>query len=152
MTTLTRAWRWERFAPDIGENLSLPEADRLHLLVASGLSAARLQQHRDAYDDAASDSSSSAALVAGFSRVFDGLVRVDGTHTIDGKKVETLEQYLEVVVESSGVYNLSELGRVVVEFNSVQGTQQLFWRRHAGGLLSTRAQNAVKDSAPTGGR
>lgn len=145
MANLTRAWRWERFAPDLGDNLSLPEGDRLYLEVASGLTAARLAEFHAALRDVKSDAADT--LDPSWLACFEPVVRLVGEHTIDGKPVKTLAEYLQLVVSTTGVYNLSELVAVVNEYNSVSGTSALFSRRHSGGLLSTRAQSAVKAEA-----
>lgn len=151
MANLTRSWRWETFHPDIGENLSLPEGERLALRISSGLPAERIERMRAEYVAALSGSLDEAAVLANVCKVFEGIIEVVGDNTIDGQPVATLEQYLGVVLKASGIYSLTELVTAVAEFNSIPGTQRLFSQRHSGGLLSTRARNAVKDAAKTGG-
>ena len=148
MTTLTRAWRWEAYDPDIGDNRAFPEKDRLFLEIASGLSAAQLKQMSDSITAADQTQEPAKAWAAAFAP----FVRLVGEHTIDGRQVRTLEEYIAVVADMAGVYNLRELYSAVMDFNSVRGTQQLFSQRHSGGLLSTRARSAEKVDARMAGR
>ncbi len=149
MANLTRSWRWETFHPDIGENLDLPPGERLTLRIASALPGERLEQMRAEYGEALVAGIENAdAMAAAFAKVFEGLVEVVGAHSIDGKPVETLAQYLGVVARAGGIYGLTELVSAVGEFNSIQGTHRLFFERHSGGLLSTRAQTAAKAASP----
>lgn len=147
MANLTRAWRWERFAPDLGDNLSLPEGERLYLEVASGLSGEQLAAFHATLRDMKIAGESVAEVVAAWAGVFSPVVRLVGEHTIEGRDVKSLGDYLRLLAESNGVYNLTEMVSIVTEFNSVSGTSALFSRRHSGGVLSTRAQSAVKAEA-----
>lgn len=148
MANLTRTYRWERFAPDIGDNLELPEGERLELEVASGLTGEQLAAHLDALRTSTADVEP-AALPEAFSKVLSPYVRLVGSHTIDGRPVTTLQEYLGVVMSMAGIYNVRELASVVSQFNSVEGTSELFSKRRSGGSRTTRAPSAA---TPAGGR
>ena len=150
MANLTRAYRWERFAPDIGDNLSLPEGQRLELEVASGLTGEQLRAHRDAITGAfESARETPEKLPELLAAALSPVVRLVGSHTVDGKPVTTLAEYLGVVFSLSGVYNLREVTQTVLDFNSIEGTSRLFFARHSGGSPTTSARSAA---APTAGR
>jgi len=150
MADLKRTYRWERYTPDLGDNREQPEGQRLELDVASALTGEQLAQYdaavRDAFEAAKQTPVELPALLAA---AFAPYVRLVGSHTVEGKPVTNLGEYLGVVTSLSGVYNLRELAQVVRDFNSVGGTGELFSQRHSGGLRTTRAGSAAPQ---TGGR
>lgn len=155
MANLTRTWRWERFDPDLGENRSLPEAQRFSLEVASGLTAAQLQ---DVFKAIASVSEAAEGDVpAVYSQALETVVRVKAPppgqlHTIAGKPIATLKDYIDVILGMAGVYNVRELALAVREFNSISGTERLFWARQSGGSPTTPDQSAALSENQTGDR
>lgn len=148
MANLTRTFRWERFTPDIGDNLELSEGQRLELEVASGLTGAQLAAHSAALTAAFEGAREAPETLPGrLAEAFAPYVRVVGTHTVDGQPVASLADYLTVVAGLSGVFNLSELAAAVRRYNSVEGTAELFSARRSGGSRTTRGQSAA---APAG--
>lgn len=180
MAILTRAYRWEKFHPDLGENLELAPADRLTLEVASGLPPAVLAEWQRALAAAATDAAGvvqtsaqpeneaareawakeaaakvSAAFLDAVAAAYAPVVRLVGSHSVAGRPVTTLREYLGLVVEETaghGGYSLTELRNEVVRLNSLGGQQELFFERRSGGSPSTAPRSAAKDSAKTGGR
>jgi len=157
MAILSRTYRWEKFAPDLGENLSLPPEARLHLEIASGISAKQLDDvmHglKAAWEAgrAEGDAKEKEQLVLNsFSAALEPVVRVVGTNSVAGADVRTLREYVGVVASMRGRYNLDELTRALMAFNSLEGTEKLFSERHSGGLLTTRALSAAKAGETTG--
>jgi hypothetical protein len=144
MADLKRTHRWERYAPDIGDNREQPDGQRLELEVASSLTHEQFAGFESALraclDEAKADTGS---LTERLAAVFAPYVRLVGVHTIDGKPVTNLAEYVAVVSTLCGVYNLKELTQAVRDFNSSEGTSELFSVRHSGGLRTTRGQSVA---------
>lgn len=155
MADITRTYRWEKFAPDLGNNLELEEAKRFYLEIASGLPPARLVQFEEDIGKAAKaeNVAESAAL---YTAAMNGLVRVVGENTIAGTPVNTIKDYVALLIgtpeTSVDLFNLIEVTVALREFNSLTGQARLFWRRHSGGLLSTPGQSVAKSASPTAGQ
>ena len=143
MANLSRSFRWEKYTPDIGDNLEQPDGARLELEVASGLSAERVAEYRAAMQGVASGPGFVESLLAALTPY----VRLVGTHTIEGKPVTNLAEFVAVVGGMSGVYNVRELVNLVGDYNSAEGTSELFSKRHSGGLRITSAMSAATATA-----
>lgn len=147
MASLSRVWRWEKWAPDIGENLSLPDAEQLKLEVASGMTPAEFGEWTERLRELGArveGLSDMAPIRAAYLEVLSPYVRVVGEHEIAGKPVTNLGEYLAVVMEAIGAAPLHELFSAVRELNSVEGVQALFSARRAGGMATTRARPAAE--------
>lgn len=159
MANLTRTWRWETFEPDFGDNLSLPEGQRLQLEIASGISPAQYRAFGESIQEAAKarDGDSEEVIAKRWADVFSPVVRMVSPppgqlHTVEGKTISTLADYIAVLLTMTGIYNLHELTDALRNFNSVEGTSRLFYRRQSGGTSTTRGQTVVKGVETTAGR
>lgn len=155
MADITRTYRWEKFAPNLGNNLELPEDKRFNLEIASGLPPARLVQFEEDIGKAAkADNVVESAVL--YTAAMDGLVRVVGENTISGIQVNTLKDYVALLMgtpeTSVDLFNLIEVTVALREFNSLTGQARLFWRRHSGGLLSMPGQSVAKNANQTAGQ
>lgn len=152
MATLTRRTRWEPYAPNLGDNLELPEAERLTLEVATGLTKQQLLDLGAATREL--KWGDGETLLTNFVNLLGPYVRVVGTHTIEGKPVTTLAELLALVVESPSAssYFLLEVTGQLMEANSVSGGLRLFSLRRSGGGATTAAQSAAKTENPTAGQ
>lgn len=171
MADLSILHRWERFAPDIGNNRQLPEADRLWLEVKSSMTRAELiafnqrlaDLHRErgalvekqlkalerndgtAAAQADFEANLEALVVAGYTAALSEVARVVGRNTLGGAPCNTLEEYLAAVHQLADGFNVLELVAAVKDANSVGGSTQLFSGRRSGGWAGTRAQSAAED-------
>lgn len=141
---LKRTYRWERFEPNIGENLELPKEQRFFLLLASGLSRTALETLLEQANRPQAEEVTEESLLDGMHSILEPYARVGEPSTIDGVTVNSLRDYLKVVFEMTGDYNWLELGRALAHFNSVKGTRELFYARHSGGFSSTTSRKEEK--------
>jgi hypothetical protein len=150
---LTRTFRWERFEPNLGENLELPEEKRFFLLISSGLSKVAMAELSGRFEDLqkrlASEEMTEESLIDALEAVYNGTIKVGEPSTIDGKKVDTFRDYLAVVVGVTGLYSWLELFTALRDFNSYSGTRALFYARRSGGISSIPAQSAAKNESAT---
>ncbi len=148
MANLKQQFRWAPFAPDLGENLSLPETEQLRLEVANGLTAQQLS------DLSASVAATKWSETEKLAEAFEPYVRVIGENTVNGKPLNTVADYFALVTNTStrGAGAIGGLLGEVMRLNSVTGELELFLQRRSGGGASTGAPSVVKDKSPTGGR
>lgn len=138
--------RWQKYAPDVGNNRELPSHQQLVLEVAVGLTKLQLQSLRftlpltpaapDETDEqkAAREAADEAAGLDLAASVWGAFVRLKGDqHTVGDKKVSDLRSYLGAV-PATGVY---EVGRILRHLNSLTGAEELFSERSSGGLSTT---------------
>lgn len=167
-------FHWERFEPEVGNNHQLAPTQRLYLEVACGLTKVQLKACQRAVQltDISVPTAELEAAVAAGESVEDASVRLvaglcadklaavwgqfvrlgGGPHTLGGRPVATLRDYLAVVLEQPGAFQLLELSRAIAQFNSVTGTKALFSRRLSGGLTFTADQRTDADAAATESR
>lgn len=175
-------FHWERFEPRLGDNHSLPPEKRFFLEVACGLTKVQLKGCERALDfsklhlDAgavveeakkskAEDESHEEALqrvgeqrmgelcIEQLARAWAPFIRIGaGQHTLDGKPVATLKDYLSAVIAQPGRFNVIELSKVLAQLNSVIGTHALFSERLSGGPISTVGPSTDAAAAATGSR
>lgn len=94
-----------------------------------------------------------AAQVAALTPLWTPYIRLaPGKHTLDGKPLTSLADYLGAVMQQPGLFNFLELQREVKTLNSVDGTHALFSRALHGGSDSTDDQSSAPESNETGGR
>lgn len=165
--------RWERFAPDIGDNRQRPEGERLWLEIKSSMTrlelvafdaalkalhvarSVRVEQYLAALkahaaggekpDDDTYRADLEALVEKGYAAALAPAVRLVGRHTLSGKPCETLEQYLAAVAELSDGYNILELAAAVRDANTVGGSTQLFSSRRSGGWVGTHALRSAEE-------
>lgn len=153
---LKRRHAFKRWAPDIGENRDLPGGPGLWFELATGLSAEQLSAIRERMARPVADSTDAApavrleALKTGirtrYLEAFGEYVRiVDGPHSIAGKPLATLEDYLRIVEEQADMGQLAvkDLFAALLSFNTFGGGDELFLRRRSGGLASTARPSVV---------
>lgn len=174
-------FHWERFEPQLGDNHRLPPAQRLYLEVACGLTKQQLKACLRALDftslqpDVVAATKEAAtpepgekpneALERVVERMMEGLcveqlaaawgpyVRMGAVHTtINGVTIATLKDYLAVVIQQPGRFNMVELSRVIGQINTVTGTRALFFERLSGGPVFTAGQGTDADESPSGSR
>lgn len=168
-------FHWERFEPNVGENHSLPEDRRLFLEVACGLTKVQLKACARGlnFDSLAIDGEAAkleaektgepledvstrmmaALCVDKAAAEWGPYVRIGGgPHTLGGREVKSLKDYLSVLIEQPGWFNLLELSRVIGQMNSVTGSRALFSGRLSGGPIFTAAQRPDAESDATGSR
>ncbi|MBL8909874.1 MAG: hypothetical protein JNM17_04130 [Archangium sp.] len=176
MAELKRRWTWKKWAPDLGENREVEGGPLLFLDIATGLTAAQLQEAEDRYlaatrirpkppelteamtaaerADAFSQAASAyrSELCAALGSAFSPCVRVhDGPHTVDGKPLANMDHYFALLIDRSdfGARHAAELFAAVRTFNSLSGPDELFSLRSSGGARSTDDQRTAKDESPT---
>lgn len=146
MANLT-AIRWEKWAPAIGKNLKLPLHEQLRFNIGVGLSTTQLQELTASQvverpeppaDETPEQRKSrlDAEWKAHLDRLAAGLspyAKLLGTHTIDGKTINSLRDYLEAVPYHVAV----DVMRVVLRWNSLSGGDELFSARSSGGAPTT---------------
>lgn len=66
-------------------------------------------------------------------------------HTIDGRAVGTLEQYLAVIVRQPGLFNFIEIGKAFRQYNSAEGTFALFSNALSGGFTGMASPSSAND-------
>jgi len=151
MANLKRTYRWEKWAPNLGDNRELPEAERLHLELATGLTAAKLSEVAKAlrlvaeekFQAPAKDTPAESLEAAVRSAADDMLARQrrvivaalsdvvrvrGGPHHVDGKVLTSLEDYVALAqgFADAGLLLLTELREALWAFNSVEGPDELF--------------------------
>jgi hypothetical protein len=165
--------RWERYAPDLGDNRQRANSERLWIEVKSSMTRAeldafnqsivalhrergeRLGQHMKAVHDlepTEAKAKTDAFLEELLQFVADSYVaalrpcvRLVGRHTLGGKPCESLDQYIAILLPLSDAFNIIELLDVVKAANSVSGTTALFSERRSGGWVGTPRQTAAED-------
>lgn len=137
--------RWRRLVPDIGDNLKA--AKPFFLEVAEGVTNDRMERLLSGDKAIVKESAAKTReeLAGVMAQVVDGLVRL-GTEplTINGEKVETVEQYLLIAARSSNCYLWFELVGTLIQLNTLAGGMELFWQRQSGGTSTTPDQTVAK--------
>ena len=156
MAELSCLNRWERFVPDLGDNRTLLRP--FYLEVASGLPRVQLEAFTDALAKVleSSPTATEREKVEAWAAAFAPYVRFGREPLVlAGKPIAGLADYFEALFSMSGSYNHLELGHVVRDFNSFEGTRRLFFERLSGGLAGTPGQSsgntANQGAAPSPG-
>lgn len=173
---LTKRFHWERYEPNIGDNLAAPPGERLWFELAVGMSFLDLKEFnripgtlRDSAAPVSKPSSeTSEDINAHFEKTraeandkaadilsagWAPFVRLgSGSHSVDGKPLTGLRDYLRFIIEQPGVYNIGELSKEMNRLNSVNGTRALFSEPPSGGSTSTPRPLAAPGGSQTGGR
>jgi len=170
-------FHWERFVPQIANNRDLPTREQLALEIATGLSVLEVETFTRANALAAASGGGEPPKAPGANATEEELrtyvaaakaemtrlrteqaarlaphwapfVRlVPGSHTVNGKPIATLADYLELVLMQQGLFNFLEISNEVLALNSVSGAQSLFSRALSGGSDSTQDQNSADERA-----
>lgn len=155
MAELKRRIRWKKWAPDLGENRELPGGPVLHLELAVDLTAEQLEGSVALLREGLTPTEGVGwreMVKRAFAGALGPYVRVHGgPHTVDGKPLATLDDYIALVTESAdaGLAQLKELQAALVSFNSLEGPDELFSLRRSGGARSTDAQSNDSAASPT---
>lgn len=139
--------RWERYAPDIGNNRELPDGERLELEVRTRLSRDELVDWSRRVQGVVGGGDNAATV-----KVLEECVRLVGTHRIDDKPVTTLLEYYEIITSLLDVSHFKELLAVVTKLNTFSGDDAVFSERLSGGMASTLRRSAAKKDEKTEGR
>lgn len=169
MADLTNTTRWLSYAPDLLGNRELKAP--FYFEVCASLSKEQMSSLRAALDQpahtleplpddatpeavAARDEEIRAALVTRTAAVLAPYFKF-GTEplTVDGKRIETLQQYLEfVTTKLTGLEAFLELSRALNAFNTLSGNGSFFYGRFSGGFISTTSQSNGKAGSRTAAR
>lgn len=158
MAELKSRTRWKRWAPDLGENRTMAGGPQLFLELQVDLTPAQLsemQEKLQAMQGAQTMAQFREAARKAYAGAIGPHVRVfDGPHTVDGQKLATVDDYLELITQSaSGGYGqLKELMGALISFNSISGPDELFSLPRSGGVRSTGAQSNDAAESPTASR
>jgi hypothetical protein len=134
-----------RYFPSIPGNLELPEAERFHLVVMSGLPKVVLEQVVTDATEAAQRVDVTALTEALSPAVSLGAVSLE----LDGVEVQTVGDYLTALAGQSGQPLLFELVQRVVELNSFSGARAVFSAPPSGGTAGTAALSTGQASGQT---
>lgn len=134
--------RWERYIPDLGDNRQQPEAQRLELEVASGLTTAQMQGLSESLQKQPEEGQTQLDILAAALSPF---VRLrGGPHTINGEKVESLADYFRAIYALGDKFHVHEVTRTLQLANSLTEDDEVFSRRQSGGWVSTQRRAAAK--------
>jgi len=168
MANFERLFHWESFTPNLGNNRELL-ADQLTLEIAVGMTKVELVSFLKGPvtargpieaavvgDEAAAEvktKQNDDAYVARLAEAWAPFVRLGpGNHSVNGKPLTGLTDYLGTVLEQPGIFNFIELQQEVTRLNSVEGTRALFSAPPAGGFISTVPKSSAPAGSQTGGR
>lgn len=170
-----RSFHYEVFVPNLGSNRKLPADQQLRLLLATGVTKKDLRifekagqtaihprevtalalERSEKTDDAnaALEAFGEALLEATYdlhaekvAKIWGDYIQLErGGHTIDGRAVGTLEQYLAVIVRQPGLFNFIEIGKAFRTYNSAEGTFALFSNALSGGFTGMASPSSAND-------
>lgn len=164
MADLKRTFHWERFAPNFGDNLELPEAERISLDLATGLSTLDLAAFHGALEKVQKlappqavvtlEGEAPPTLEVVIERVirpramllaeaWAPFVRLVGQHSVNGKPLAGLGDYLFFALSQAGIYNVFEILKAVDRLNTLGGTKELFSDAASGGSSSTEGRKTA---------
>lgn len=167
-----RLWHWYRFAPNLGNNLELPEAEQLTLEIGVGLTKVEIESLRIGLQKIVSpyvvpivvdgkvdleateiEADKHIDLAASaMAEAWDKFARLGpGNHSINGRPLTCLKDYLKAAMVQPGVFQVIELFDTIIHFNTVTGSRALFSVPPAGGVTSTRQKNSAQGSNQMGG-
>lgn len=166
MATLSRKFRFEAWAPNIGENLELAPASRLYLGLAVGLTAEQISEARaklreaitlpdqpETEDETERKIWLDAVFLKWRTRHIDAIgayVKVnDGPHVIDGVSVATLDDFLKLLQSTTdfGQTFIREVFDALWLANTADGHREVFSQRPSGGVATTPNSTAPKTDA-----
>lgn len=166
MANFERAFHFESFVPNLGDNREL-RADQLTLQLACGMTKLELQRFKDAPKalkgislESPTDAADLEAMEVAFwekssdvlAAKWEPFVRLGpGNHSLNGKPLATLRDYLRFAVEQPGAFSVIELINELTRLNSIEGTRALFFPLPAGGSTSTAPRNTAPAESQTGG-
>ncbi len=170
MAQFEKAFHFERFVPNLGNNRALPPHDQLALLLATGMTKVDLIAFGKGLSEAFKAEPlepPAAGLTPEAHAEALATLRLDrrsevlaeqwapyaklerGGHSIEGRAVSTLRDYVRALGEQRGMYGILELRTEVQRLNSIEGTAALFSDAPSGSSASTGDPSGA---AKTGGR
>ncbi len=172
MANFERLFHFEKFVPNLGNNRELL-TDQLTLDLAVGLTKVQLRAFargpKEANEAPAGSLSVDEAQLQGsalelarirlqneafktkLAELWGPYVKMGpGNHSVEGVPITSLRDYLSLVVDQPGIFNLIELREEVMRLNSVEGTRALFSDAPAGGSTSTRRPSVGLEGSQTG--
>ncbi len=150
MPELKQCWRWERVVPDLGDNRDLDTP--FYYEVKAGLSIVERQAFRDGLSSLNTEGKGEEEVVKTYADFFGQYIRLGKEPlVVEGKPIETLADYIRLVVGIGGMSNFHELIGSVNYFNSLEGGRRLFYERLSGGTAFTGSRNNGKASGRMGG-
>lgn len=143
-----RAWKWERFVPDIGDNRA--QERPFFFRIKSGISKV---EFRDFLQRVTQMKTGGENALETIMAVFTDLVELgDEPLSINGVEVKTLSEYFERISENLNAQPYFELLGAVKDFNSLEGTRSLFFERLSGGTASTVTPATARAESQTDAR
>jgi len=124
-----------KYIPSLPGNREL--SDPLSFTIVAGLSMMEVRAWRDRLAALKFDKDNEAEIIKGFNEAFEGVVVLNGNHTIDSKPVNTIGDYLSLVGLQPGAPLMAELIQAITYNNSVEGLKEVFCVRSFGGIHST---------------
>lgn len=174
MANFEKAFHFRRFVPNIGNNKQLPQPDQLALELATGMTKVDVLAFNsgirtslksvpppfvapEGMTPEAADEAKANAVLDHRAGVLAGIwgpyVRLEhGGHTIEGRPVGNLGEYLRALIGQNGSFAIMEISNEVARLNSVDGTLALFSDALSGGSAGTDDQSSAKDVSPTADR
>ncbi len=170
MANFEKAFHFERFVPNLGNNLELSPSDQLALLLATGLTKMDMATFGKGMKTAfkapivelvtppelPAEEAVEAKLSALYDQRADLLAGCWGPyakleragHSIEGRPVSTLRDYIRALIEQPGFYALIEMASEVRRLNSVEGTNELFSDALSGGSFGTGGRSSAPKTEP----
>jgi hypothetical protein len=143
MATLDNLQRWVAFVPDIGNNRQLPPEAQLVLEVATSLPKETLLRFQEDLSAAPREGESPDDVRI---RALSQYMRlVGGPHSLGGRSVANIGDYVRLCIELTGHYNLREVFAAVGYFNSFTANDALFSERLSGGTAFTLHRSAAPE-------
>jgi hypothetical protein len=142
MANLNSAVRWERWVPNVGDNRKLKPYEQLSFLIAVGISTteslsllAGLDLEQSQPVPGETPEQRAERVAAREAKTLDQLAvslgrfaKLTGTHTIDGKTITNLREYMGAVP----IEVAFDVVRVIKYWNTMQGADELFFARSSG--------------------
>ncbi len=124
-----------KYIPSLPGNKELPEP--LAFSITAGLTLMEIRAWRERLAGLKFENVEEHKITEAFNVAFEGVVSLDGKHTIDGVAVNTVGEYLSLVALQPGAPLMNELMSAITYNNSVEGLKEVFSVRSFGGTPTT---------------
>lgn len=143
MPNLTRTYRWMRYVPELGDNREQPKP--FFLRVASGLPLTKLAELEEGFTSLTRDWANPEELANHLALLLSPYIHFgDEPLSVEGKPVETLGAYLELVIGLAGHQAFLELFETLRSYNTFTPKDALFSGRPSGGSASTAPREETR--------
>ncbi len=124
-----------KYIPSLPGNKEL--AEPLAFSITAGLTLMEIRAWRERLAGLKFENVEEHKITEAFNVAFEGVVSLDGKHTIDGVAVNTVGEYLSLVALQPGAPLMNELMGAITYNNSVEGLKEVFSVRSFGGTPTT---------------